>query len=92
VTIPLTLSTVQAVTRVMANQNATAEIQQWLEGTSYQVVIVNVNDKVVSATIEGSGELKPAPQLAHRLAVALNRPVLLNLRTLPAQLGASSSP
>lgn len=92
VTIPLTLSTVQAVTRIMANQNATAEVQQWLEGTSYQVVTVNVMEKVVSATVEGSGELKPAQQLANQLAAALNRPVLLNLRTLPAQLGASSVP
>jgi uncharacterized hydrophobic protein (TIGR00271 family) len=92
VTIPLTLSTVQTVTRIMANQKATAEVQQWLEGTSYQVVTVNVNDNVVSATVEGSGELKSAQQLANRLAVVLNQPVLLNLRTLPAQLGASSSP
>jgi hypothetical protein len=51
-----------------------------------------VNENIVSATVEGSGELKPAQQLANQLAVALNRPVLLNLRTLPAQLGASSSP
>ena len=92
VAIPLTLSTVQAVTHTMANQNATAEVQQWLEGTSYQVVTVNVNDKVVIATVEGSGELKPTQQLANQLAAALNRPVLLNLRTLPAQLGASSGP
>jgi uncharacterized hydrophobic protein (TIGR00271 family) len=92
VTIPLTLSTFQAVAHTMANHNATAEVQKWLEGTSYQVITVNVNDKVVIVTVEGSGELKPAQQLANQLAAALNRPVLLNLRTLPAQLGASSGP
>jgi uncharacterized hydrophobic protein (TIGR00271 family) len=92
VTIPLTVSTFQAVTRILANQSATAEVQQWLEGTSYQVVTVNVNDKVVSATVEGSGELKPAQLLADQLAATLNRPVVLNLRVLPAQLGASSGP
>jgi uncharacterized hydrophobic protein (TIGR00271 family) len=92
VTIPLTLSTVQAFADIMANQNATAQVQKWLEGTSYQIVTVNVNDKVVIVTVEGSGELIPAQQLANQLAVALNRPVLLNLRTLPAQLGASSGP
>jgi uncharacterized hydrophobic protein (TIGR00271 family) len=92
VTIPLTLSTFQAVIYTMANQNATAEVQQWLEGTSYQVVTVNVNDRVVIATVEGSGELKPTQQLANQLAATLNRPVLLNLRVLPAQLGTSSSP
>jgi uncharacterized hydrophobic protein (TIGR00271 family) len=92
VTIPLTLSTFQVVIYTMANQNATAEVQQWLEGTSYQVVTVNVNDRVVIATVEGSGELKPTQQLANQLAATLNRPVLLNLRVLPAQLGTSSSP
>jgi uncharacterized membrane protein len=92
VTIPLTLSTVQAVTHTMTNQNATAEVQQWLEGTSYQVVTVNVYDRIVTATVEGSGELKPTQQLANQLAATLNRPVLLNLRLLPAQLATSSSP
>jgi uncharacterized hydrophobic protein (TIGR00271 family) len=92
VTVPLTLSTVQAVTHTLANQKATDEVQQWLEGTSYQVVAVNVNDQVVIATVEGSGELNSIQQLANQLATALNRPVLLNLRTLPAQLGASSGP
>jgi uncharacterized hydrophobic protein (TIGR00271 family) len=92
VTIPLTISTVQAVIHTMAIQSATAEVQRWLEGTSYQVVTVNVNDKVVIATVEGGGELKPIRQLANQLAAALNRPVLLTLRTLPAQLDASSGP
>jgi uncharacterized hydrophobic protein (TIGR00271 family) len=92
VIIPLTLSTVTAVTNTIANQNATDEVQQWLEGTTYQVVAVNVNDQVVIATVKGSGELKPIQQLANQLALTLRRPVLVNLRTLPAQLGASSSP
>ena len=92
VIIPLTLSTVQAVTHTMANQNATDEVRQWLEGTTYQVVAVNVNDQVVIATVEGTGELKPIQQLANQLALTLRRPVLVNLRILPAQLGASSSP
>jgi uncharacterized membrane protein len=92
VSIPLTLTTYQAVTRTTDNHKATAEVEAWLEDTSYQVVTVNVNDRLVITTIEGSGELKPTQQLANQLAVALDRPVLVNLRTLPAQLGASSSP
>ena len=92
VTVPLTLSTAQAVTRTLANHNATAEVQQWLEGTSYQVVAVNVNDQVVIATVEGSGEMKSTQQLANQLALALGHPVIVNLRTLPAQIGTSSSP
>jgi uncharacterized hydrophobic protein (TIGR00271 family) len=92
VTIPLTISTVQAVSQIQANRNATAEVEQWLEGTTYRVVTVSVYDKIVNATVEGSGELKSAQLLANRIAAALSRPILLNLRTLPAQLGASSSP
>ncbi len=92
VSIPLTLTAYQAVTRTMDNHKATAEVEKWLEDTSYQVVTVTVNDRLVITTIEGSGELKPTQQLANQLAMALDRPVLVNLRTLPAQLGASSSP
>jgi uncharacterized hydrophobic protein (TIGR00271 family) len=92
VTIPLTLSTIQAVTATLANQSATAEVQQWLEDTPYQIVSVNVNDEIVTAIVEGSGELKPAQELANRLAAALKHPVLLTLRMLPAQQGASRSP
>ena len=92
VSIPLTLTTYQAVTRTTDNHKATAEVEAWLEDTSYQVVTVTVNDRLVITTIEGSGELKPTQQLANQLAVVLDRPVLVNLRTLPAQLGASSSP
>jgi uncharacterized hydrophobic protein (TIGR00271 family) len=91
VSIPLTLTTVETVSHTIENQNATEEIQQWLDGTSYQVVAVNVNDRVVMATIEGSGDMMPTQQLADKLAETLGRPVLLNLRTLPALLGASGS-
>jgi len=92
VTIPLTLTAYQGVIHAKENNNATADVRKWLEGTSYQVDMVKVNDRVVIATVEGTGELKPVQQLANQLALTLRRPVLVNLRTLPAQLGASSGP
>jgi uncharacterized hydrophobic protein (TIGR00271 family) len=92
ITIPLTLSAYQAVTHAAENNNATSEVGQWLEGTSYRVVTVNVNDRVVIATVEGAGELKPTQQLADQLAVALGHPVVVNLRMLPVQMGVSSNP
>jgi len=92
VTIPLSLTTYQGVMLAMENQRATSEVQKWLEGTSYQVVAVKVDNRVAVATVEGSGELKPIQELANRLALALEHPVLVNLRTLPAQIGTSSSP
>jgi len=53
---------------------------------------VNVNDRVVKVTVEGTGEMKPLNQLAKQLAVVLGRPVLVNLLTLPTQISKSSSP
>jgi uncharacterized hydrophobic protein (TIGR00271 family) len=92
VSIPLSLTTYQSVIRAKENDSVTTEVQKWLEGMSYQVVTVNVNDRVVLVSVEGSGEMKPVQQLANQLAVALHRPILVNLRTLPAQIGTSSSP
>jgi hypothetical protein len=43
-------------------------------------------------TIEGSGELKPAQELANQIALTLNRPVNLSLLTLPGLMGVASSP
>jgi uncharacterized membrane protein len=92
VTIPLTLSTLQAVERTVENQKATAVVEEWLEGTSYQLLTVSVGDQIVIATIEGSGETLSVQELANRLGAALNRRVLLNLRTLPAQQGVLGGP
>ena len=92
ITIPLTLSAYQAVIHAAENNNATSEVGQWLEGTSYRVVTVNVNDRVVIATVEGAGELEPTQQLANQLAAALGHPVVVNLRMLPVQMGVSSNP
>jgi uncharacterized hydrophobic protein (TIGR00271 family) len=92
VIIPLTQTSYQDITNAEANNNATTAVQQWLQGTSYQLDMVNVNDRVVKVTVEGTGQLKPLQKLANQLAVALGRPVLVNLLTLPAQMDKSSSP
>jgi len=92
VTIPLTLTTYQGVISAMENNHATLEVEKWLEGTPYQVVAVKVDDRVVTTTVEGSGELKPVQELANQLALTLERPVLVKLRTLPAQIGTSGNP
>jgi uncharacterized membrane protein len=92
VAIPLTLSAYQAVIHAAENNHATSEVGHWLEGTSYRVVTVNVNDRVVIATVEGEGELESTQQLANQLAAALGHPVVVNLRMLPVQMGVSSNP
>jgi uncharacterized membrane protein len=92
VTVPLGVSTAQAVAYTIQNQKSAEEVSAWLEGTSYNFIAINLNERTVVATIEGSGELPPAQALANRLATVLERPVVLNLRVLPAQVNTSSSP
>jgi len=92
VAIPLSLTAYQNITGIEDNNTATVTVQNWLQGTSYQVDTVSVNGQVVSVTVDGTGQLKPLQQLANQLARALGHPVLLNLRTVPAQNSESQGP
>jgi uncharacterized hydrophobic protein (TIGR00271 family) len=92
VTIPLSLTAYQNIIGIEDNNTATVTVQNWLQDTSYQVDTVSVNGRVVSVTVDGTGQIKPLQQLANQLARALGRPVLLNLRTVPAQNSESQSP
>jgi hypothetical protein len=58
-------------------------VETWLADTSYQVDTVNLKNGVAAVTIEGSGQLKPAQELASQLASALGQPVTVELRTIP---------
>ena len=92
VTIPLTLTAYQNIVGIEDNNTATVTVQNWLQGTSYQVDTVSVKDRIVSVTVDGIGQIKPLQQLANQLARALRRPILLYLRTVPAQNSQSNSP
>jgi uncharacterized hydrophobic protein (TIGR00271 family) len=92
VTIPLSVTAYQNIISATENANATAEVQNWLQGTSYQVDTVSVNGQVVSVTVDGTCQIKPLQQLANQLARTLGQPVLVNLRTIPAQNSESQGP
>ena len=92
VAIPLSVTAYQNIIGIEDNNTATVTVQNWLQGTSYQVDTVSVNDRVVSVTVDGTGQTKPFQQLANQLARALGRPILLNVRTVPAQNSESQSP
>jgi uncharacterized hydrophobic protein (TIGR00271 family) len=83
VIIPLTVAAYQNVASAESNAKATAVVQTWLADTSYQVVSVGVKNEVAAVTVEGSGQLKPAQELANQLASALGQPVTVELRALP---------
>jgi hypothetical protein len=70
---------------------ATGVTEQWLQGTTGHLASVDVADRLVKVTVEGSGELRPLKELAAGLEVALDRPVVVTLRTIPTRSEASSS-
>lgn len=92
VTIPLSITGYRAIQIALENRVVTEEVQEWLRESSYHLVDVHVGDRVVITTIEGFGDLRPLQQLADRVADALNRPIIVNVRTVPAQVSASGSP
>lgn len=85
VAIPLSLTGYGAVTDALDSREAATVTQQWLKGTAHQVVSVNVNDRLVSVSVEGAGELRSLKELADELAAALEHPVIVKLRTIPTQ-------
>ena len=92
VAIPLSLTAYENITGIVENNTATVTVQNWLQGTSYQVDTVSVNGRVVTVTVDGTGQIKPLQQLANQLARVLRRPILLNLRTVPALNSESQGP
>ncbi|HXX77954.1 MAG TPA: DUF389 domain-containing protein [Ktedonobacteraceae bacterium] len=92
IAIPLSLTAYENIASIQDNNTATATIENWLQGTPYQVDSVSVNGKVVSVTIDGTGQLKPLQQLSNQLARVLRRPILVYMRTVPAQNSESNGP
>lgn len=92
ITIPLVYTAYTGLMSLVDNGKATLEVQSWLTGTSYMVESVDVNDDLVIATIDGSGELPPLRELTDQLAEQLNRPVTVDLRIIQAVMSNSSFP
>lgn len=89
ITVPLTLTAYHSLRQAADTNAAAAVIQQWLQGTSYQEIGVDVEDQVVIASVEGNGDLQPAQTLAEKLAAALGHPIIVHLRTVPTESASS---
>lgn len=89
VAVPLTLTASRALRDVADTNTAAAVIHQWLQGSAYQELSVDVENQLVIASIEGSGDLKPAQTLAERLAAALGHPIIVHLRMVPTESASS---
>lgn len=90
IAIPLSLTAYRAVVDAVDSQAATDVTEQWLSGSDQQLVGVEVNDRLVRVTVEGSGELRPLRELANSLASTLDRTVIVSVRTIPTQYETSA--
>ena len=69
-----------------------AELQDWLVGTGYNVVSVQVANNSVNAAIEGTGGIRPVDELAGQLATSFGHPVIVRLHLIQAEILRSSAP
>lgn len=91
VALPLTYTAYQVVTDTLANNKATAVIEDWLEDTSYQLVEVNVKGGQAAVTVEGEGELKPVGALVDGLDAAFKPRLSVTLRIVPTKILVAES-
>jgi len=90
--IPLGWTAYSGLKGLTENSIANAEVQEWLEGTSYVVESVEVKGDLVTATVDGSGELNSLEDLVDQLAMELNHPITVDLRIIQALMSNDSSP
>ena len=87
VAIPLTFTSYESVHQMLEDHGAYAEAAHWLESADgYQLLAVDVTNSRVAVTVEGSGDLPASLPLANALANSLKRPVVVILRTVPAEV------
>ena len=91
VTIPLILTGYRTVVDAIATNKATSVVQEWLQGTTDQIVDVSVNDQLISVSIEGSDPLRSAADLAVQLEKVLQHPVTVSLRVIPTKIEVTQS-
>jgi uncharacterized hydrophobic protein (TIGR00271 family) len=89
IAIPLSITTYNVVNNALEERAALQEVDAWLDGATYHIIAVNVNDRTVVVTVDGDGELRPLKELANTLALILKRPVVVNLRVVPSQIESS---
>lgn len=89
IAIPLSITTYNVVNNAFEERAALQEVDAWLDGANYHIIAVNVNDRRVVVTVDGSGETRPLKQLAGALAQRLGRPIVVNLRIVPSQIESS---
>lgn len=91
VTIPLFLTGYRSVIDAINTNKATAVVQEWLQGTTDQIVAVSVNGQLIAVSVEGIDQLKSTDELAIELEKTLQHPVTVTLRVIPTKIEVSQS-
>ena len=91
VTIPLFLTGHRTVANAVATSKATAVVREWLQGTTLQIMEVNVQGQLVNVSVEGNDSLKSVDELAAELETTLQHPVTVSLRVVPTRFEVSQS-
>ncbi|MFN8379933.1 MAG: DUF389 domain-containing protein [Anaerolineae bacterium] len=89
VIVPLGVTSYSVIKQLNETDEATTDVQTWLDGLSYDVVSVTVDGQMTRVTLEGAGDLRPVRELANSIAESLGHSVVVVVRTLPAQASAS---
>jgi uncharacterized hydrophobic protein (TIGR00271 family) len=91
IAIPLSLTTYEVVNRALEDRTAIEEVDAWLAGRTYEIVVVDAQEGTVLVTIDGTGELGSLRDLANQLADALKRPIRVSLHAIPSQVESSGA-
>jgi uncharacterized hydrophobic protein (TIGR00271 family) len=92
VAIPLSLTAYRSVIDTISRNKATTVVQEWLQGTSDQIMTVSVNGRMVAVSVEGVDQLKSVNELAKELENTFQHPVTVSLRVIPTKIEFSQSP
>jgi uncharacterized hydrophobic protein (TIGR00271 family) len=91
VAIPLSLTAYRSVIDTISRNKATAVVQEWLQGTSDQIVAISVDGQLVSVSVEGVDQLKSVNELAKEMEKTFQHPVTVRLRVVPTKVEFSQS-
>jgi uncharacterized hydrophobic protein (TIGR00271 family) len=85
VSVPLVATGRQATVNFLGQQQSVGVVDEWLEGSSYINEGVAYQGNTVKVVITGSGQPPVFDSLVQGLRTGLRRPVIVNLKVVPAQ-------
>lgn len=91
IAIPLAFTSAQVIRGRQESATTGEVLATWLGGTQYRTITVHVSEEQVAVVVEGSGQLGSLQALADQLAARLGRPVVVQMRAIPASVETSSS-